>query len=81
MASESVSLPAEALPELRRVIAFGMSAIGEIQRLQNLAALDKLAGSPWPEDRRAIHPCGYNVIADFASALMWLDCATDEKVA
>lgn len=75
MATESVTIPAKAIPEIRKMLAIGMSACGEIDRLHDIQAGDRMAGKEWPEDQRPIAPCGHNPLGDFASALMWLDCA------
>lgn len=69
-----VSIPAHAIPEIRSAIIAGMSAVGEIERLQNVAGLLKMAGDPIPEELRATHP-GCVTLAEFASALLWLEAA------
>ncbi len=75
MAIESVVLPAGAMPDIRKALAYGLAAIGEIERLQNLQALEEMGGKPWPREHSAISPGDACVITDFADALIWLDCA------
>lgn len=74
---QDVSIAAAAIPSLRKAIILGMVATGEIERLQTLASLAALGGNPWPEEQRAIHPAGGEVLADFADALYWLETVTE----
>ena len=71
-ADEYIQIPAEAMPELRRMLAIGMAACAEIERLQTELAL---GGKHWPEAQRAVNPSGGCTLSEFASALMSLDCA------
>lgn len=75
MAEASVSLPENAIPSLRKAIVYGMVATGEIERLQRLSAFAEMGGEPWPEEQRAIHPAGHEILSDFADALYWLEVA------
>ena len=67
MASEMVTLPAAAIPDLRRMLAIGLFAYGEIERLQDQ---HKLQGGAEP-----IHPTGAFEASAFAEALLLLDQA------
>lgn len=76
ISDEYIQIPAQAMPEVRKMPAIGMAACAEIERLQEAANLDRKFGKEWPEEARVINPSGACAFADFASALMWLDCAT-----
>ncbi|MFT4197514.1 MAG: hypothetical protein QM601_06320 [Pseudoxanthomonas sp.] len=72
---DEVSLPANAVASLRKAVVLGMVAVGEIERLQQLSEWAEMSGKPWPEEQRAIHPAGHELLADFADALYWLEVA------
>jgi hypothetical protein len=80
MANQSVVLPVQAIPELRRVIAIGMAAVGQLERLQGLAELAESQGQAWPDEQKPVHPTGSNLMEDYASALMWLDLAAPSEL-
>lgn len=79
MLDKMVTLPAEAMPDIRKAIAIGMSATAEIERIENIIEISELGGSKVQKELHPVHPTGGLVLADFASALMWLDCATPVK--
>ena len=69
MANEMVTLPATAIPALRKMIAIGMASLAELERL------DERLGKDAPKGARPVHPTGAHEMGEFASALMWLDQA------
>lgn len=69
MASEMVTLPAEAIPSLRRMLVVGLASIAEIERVQPLPGLED------PRPDAPLHPTGADEQGGFAEALMWLEMA------
>lgn len=76
MASESVLIPEAAIPELRRMLIVGQSALAEIERV---AAMIQAAPGLGKDGKKLLtpkHPTGAPEMGEFASALQWLECAT-----
>lgn len=77
MASEMVTLPAAAIPDLRRMLAIGLACLSEVERVSDAITFsEKHAQDKVPEEYHPIHPTGAKEHGDFAGALMWLDQAT-----
>ena len=70
MANEMVTLPAEAIPSLRRMLIVGLAAIAEIERVQKVPGLEESG------DGAPLHPTGADEHGDFATAMMWLEMAS-----
>lgn len=69
MASESVTIPAAAIPELRRMLIIGQAALAEVEGIsadQEVNAVPNVLGPR--------HPTGAPEMGSFASALQWLEC-------
>lgn len=79
MTPEYFRLPAEAVPELRRVITWGLASFAEIQRIQSAMSFNqKHHGTSYSDDVHAASPtCAEDAVGQFASALMWLDVAEE----
>lgn len=70
MATEMVTLPADALPILRRLLAVGLSAVAEIERVRDSAGYQNI-----PTELRTLHPTGCHEAGAFATALLYLEQA------
>ena len=75
MATEIVTIPAEAIPDLRRMLAVGLASIAELERVQDAISLADQAGRTTDRELCPVHPTGANEAASFAAALLWLDMA------
>ena len=76
MASEMVTLPADAIPNLRRMLAIGLACLAEIERVSAEISFEQgQAQVKVPKEYHPIHPTGAQEHGDFATALMWLDQA------
>lgn len=75
MATEIVTIPAEAIPDLRRMLAVGLASIAELERVQDAVGVAEEAGRPTERELHPVHPTGANEAASFAAALLWLDMA------
>lgn len=73
MATEIVTIPAEAISDLRRMLAVGLASIAELERVQDAISLADQAGRTTDRDLCPVHPTGANEAASFAAALLWLD--------
>ena len=75
MATESVSIPAEAIPEVRRMLTIGLSALSELERFSR--DIEFLSEETRERFRHVLpkHPSGCEEITNFASALLWLEHA------
>lgn len=71
MATEMVTLPAEAIPSLRRMLAIGLASLAEIERVQDNKMFTGGQAGDGP-----LHPTGAHETGEFAAALLWLDMAT-----
>lgn len=78
MKSESVTIPASAIPEIRRMLNIGLYCLGEVERLQMYAEIRDETGNPLPEIWRARHPTGAHETGNFASALLMLDAVEND---
>lgn len=75
MATEIVTIPADAIPDLRRMLAVGLASIAELERVQDAIGLAHEAGQTTNRELHPVHPTGANEAAGFAAALLWLDMA------
>lgn len=73
MATQILTIPAEAIPDLRRMLAVGLASIAELERLEKIVGLVVEAGRTVDAELRPMHPTGCDEVAGFATALMWLD--------
>ena len=73
MAVESVDLPAEAIPDIRRALSYGLAAMAEIERLRDLSGISEMSDEPWPEERIPVAPCNGSAAMEFSDAFLWLD--------
>jgi hypothetical protein len=76
MASEMVTLPAEAIADLRWALTHGLHAVGEVSRSQEAFAFHEQGGG-LPEVMRDAMPLASLAQTDditrFAQALIWLE--------
>lgn len=73
-----VKIPAEAIPDLRKVLAWGLHAHAEVQRVREFGEMQRLSGAPLPDPAVPIEAAGFtDTLTEFASAFMWLDCAVE----
>lgn len=79
MASEMVSIPADAIPDLRKALNRGLFAIAEVERSREYFELAEMAG-PIPDLLKEARPvcCMASIgdMSEYAEALLWLDHAT-----
>lgn len=75
-AFKSVTLPADAIPDLRRALAFGLHAVAEVNKVTNAIGIMRMSGDEPPESLIPLGN-GSDVTSDFASALLWLDTAQE----
>lgn len=75
MASESVTLPAEAIPDLRKMLIVGLAALAEIERVKDFIDLERSSGGEVPDLFVPKHPTGAYEMGDFAMAFLWLEQA------
>lgn len=76
MATESVTIPAAAIPDLRRMLAIGMHALGEVERVRDHVEMERDAGRKVPDALMPLHPTGAHEMSAFAGAMLWLESAT-----
>ena len=71
-------IPAAAIPELRKMLAIGMAAHGELERIQGVVDFQEACGQKCPDGMRPIFPGADEqpAMSNFASALIWLDCTS-----
>ncbi|WP_256645120.1 hypothetical protein [Thermomonas paludicola] len=75
MASEMVTLPAEAIPHIRRMLVVGLHSYGECDRIrQEARAAEGMGQAVDPQLTPAMLSAEYETAA-FAEALSWLDYA------
>lgn len=82
MAAEYVRLPAAAIPDLRKVLAWGLYAFAEVERVQK--AVDhyrqypQSLGNGLPEELLPSRgTCSEDGLTQFAGAFLWLDSAEE----
>ena len=76
MAAKEYRLESDAITAIRRALIVGLTACGEIERLQDEQGRHKIAGGRIPEELDALHPTGTtDVAAQFADALAYLEYA------
>lgn len=78
MANESVTLSAEAIPFIRRMLIVGLHAYGECDRLRQESQAAETMGAKIATESRPTMLTGDFETANFAEALSWLDCARVE---
>ena len=76
MASEMVAIPADAIPDLRRMLQVGLACLGEVEHVRDHIELARGFGADVPGDLVPLHPTGAHEIGAFAEALMWLEHAS-----
>lgn len=76
--SDYVKIPAEAIPDLRRALAWGLYAIAEVDRVREFVEMRREIGQPLPDDACPIQGMGStDSMTEYASAFLWLDCAVE----
>lgn len=81
MASEMVTLPAAAIPDLRRMLIIGLRSYGECDRVQRESRAAKDLGLPVDPNLIPLMLTGGYEAASFAEALSWLDFAEAAEAA
>ncbi|MFT4247673.1 MAG: hypothetical protein QM581_06490 [Pseudomonas sp.] len=78
MAADHVRLPAEAIPDLRKVLAWGLHCYGEIERVQQEIEVHQALGRELPERITPLHcHADADTLIQIAKAFIWLDCAKE----
>jgi len=73
--SDYVTLPSEAIPDIRKALSHGLWALVEVIRVRDEADGARGMGEAWPDDGVPIIPAQNSAesLAPIASALLWLD--------
>jgi len=75
MANEMVSLPAAAIPDIRKMLIIGLASLSELERIADHVELSEKCGRKVENDLKPIHPTGAHEGGTFAEALLWLEYA------
>lgn len=67
------AMEAETISQVRRMLAVGLQAYGELLRLENQVELLKHAGIEFPEGLIPVSDGNPDTVSDFACALLLLD--------
>lgn len=74
-----VSLPIEAVRDIRKSITYGLCTTVEALRIQQEKEFHVLTGKPFPDDAVPVLPEGpVESLKPFVDALLWLDVCMDE---
>lgn len=75
MASEMVTLPAEAIRDLRRMLTIGLHAYGEVESVQQEMDALRAMGNVVPDRLFPTMLSAEREVGNFAEALLWLEHA------
>ena len=75
MASETATIPAEAIPHIRRMLVVGLHSYGECDRIRQEARAAEAVGQAVDPQLTPVKLSGEHETTAFAEALSWLDYA------